>query len=316
LSNPFLERIKKGPILCDGAMGTLLYSKGIPYEHCFDGQNLSNPKVILEVHQEYIRVGAEIIETNTFGANRFRLQNYGLEDKVRQINLQGAKIAREAREIEGQMVFVAGSIGPLGKPLAPLGKITPKEARSAFREQAKGLLEGGVDLFIIETMSDLVEIKEAILAVREVCQLPIVAQMTFSENGKTFMGETPQEVVSELEKLKVDVIGANCSVGPQKMLDTILAMASVSETKLSAQPNAGLPCFVNERFIYLSPPGYFAEYAHKLVQAGASIVGGCCGTTPEHIKAIFEILKQIKPEEQARPYVKLIQERKKKEQKR
>jgi len=298
--DPFLERLKKGVMLCDGAMGTLLYSRGIGFEQPFDELNLSKPEMVQKVHQDYIKAGAEIIETNTFGANRFRLCVHGLEGKVKQINLRGAKLAREAREIEGEMVFVAGSIGPLGKPLAPIGKITLTQAFEAFQEQAEALLEGGVDLFIIETFSDLAEIKEAIRSVRKVSQLPIIAQMTFSEEGLTLTGHTPSEIARELERIstgsvgKVEVIGVNCSVGPQKVLDVIYQMKKVTSLKLSAQPNAGFPKFVDGRFIYLSSPEYFAEYTRRFLSAGVQIMGGCCGTTPQHIGAMAEVLKEEK----------------------
>src|SRR4030066_2077200 len=197
----FLERLQKGIILCDGAMGTLLFSRGVPYQHCFDEVNLSNPKLVQQIHQDYIQAGAEIIETNTFGASPAKLATHGLENKVRDINFRGAKIAREAREIVGKPVFVAGSIGPLGKPLEPIGQITKTEALNYFRQQAEGLLEGGADLFMIETMVNLEEMEQAILAVKQICQLPIVAQMTFTEDGKTVMGNTPEQVVAELQTL-------------------------------------------------------------------------------------------------------------------
>lgn len=279
-------------MLCDGAMGTLLYSRGIGFEQPFDELNLSKPEMIQKVHQDYIKAGAEIIETNTFGANRFRLGAHGLQGKVKEINSKGAKLAREAREIEGEPVFVAGSIGPLGKPLAPIGKITLSQAQEAFQEQAEGLIEGGVDLFIIETFSDLIEIQEAIKGVRRVSQLPIIAQMTFSEEGLTLMGYTPFEIARELEKMEVQVIGVNCSVGPQKVLDVIYQMKRVTSLKLSAQPNAGFPRFVDGRFIYLSSPEYFSEYTRKFLHAGVAIVGGCCGTTPQHIQAMAKVLKE------------------------
>jgi methionine synthase I (cobalamin-dependent)/5,10-methylenetetrahydrofolate reductase len=290
--DPFLERLKKGAMLCDGAMGTLLYSRGIGFEQPFDELNLSKPEMVQKVHQDYIKAGAEIIETNTFGANRFRLGAHGLQAKVKEINSKGAKLAREAREIEGEPVFVAGSIGPLGRPLAPIGKITLSQAQETFQEQAEGLIEGGVDLFIIETFSDLIEIQEAIKGVRRVSQLPIIAQMTFSEEGLTLMGSTPFEIAGELEKMEVQVIGVNCSVGPQKVLDVIYQMKKVTSLKLSAQPNAGFPRFVDGRFIYLSSPEYFSEYTRKFLQAGVAIVGGCCGTTPQHVQAMAKVLKE------------------------
>jgi methionine synthase I (cobalamin-dependent) len=257
--DPFLERLKKGAMLCDGAMGTLLYSRGIGFEQPFDELNLSKPEMVQKVHQDYIKAGAEIIETNTFGANRFRLGTHGLQGKVKEINLKGAKLAREAREIEGEPVFVAGSIGPLGRPLAPIGKITLDQAQETFQEQAEGLIEGGADLFIIETFSDLIEIQEAIKGVRRVSQLPIIAQMTFSEEGLTLMGYTPFEIARELEKMEVQVIGVNCSVGPQKVLDVIYQMKKVTSLKLSAQPNAGFPRICPLRNIFQNIPESFSR---------------------------------------------------------
>jgi len=244
--------------------------RGVSYERSFDEQNLSNSRIVLDVHRDYIKAGAEIIETNTFGANQVRLKNFGLEEKVREINLKGAKIAREAREIEGKDVFVAGSMGPLGKPLAPLGELSEKEALDVFQRQAGALLEGGVDLFIVETFSDFSEIKQAVAGIRNICQLPIIASMTFDEDGKTFMGYSPEEVATKLSNLGVEIIGANCSVGPQKMLDVVYG-----------------------RFIYLSSPDYFAQYAKEYIKNGANIIGGCCGTTPEYIRALSVMLKNI-----------------------
>jgi len=296
MSDPFLERLQKGVMLCDGAMGTLLYMRGVSYERSFDEQNLSNPKIVLEVHQDYIKAGAEIVETNTFGANQVRLKKFGLEDKVREINFKGVKIAREAREIEGKDVFVAGSIGPLGKHLTPLGEISEKEALDVFRIQAEALLEGGVDLFIVETFSDLVEIKHAVAAIRNICQLPIIASMTFDDDGKTFMGYSPEEVATQLNRMEVEIIGANCSVGPQKMLDVVRRLHKATSKMISVQPNAGVPRYVDGRFIYLSSPEYFAQYAKEYMKSGANIIGGCCGTTPGYIRALSMMLKSINME--------------------
>ena len=296
MSDPFLEKLQKGVMLCDGAMGTLLYMRGVSYERSFDEQNVSNPNVVLGVHRDYIKAGAEIVETNTFGANQVRLKKFGLEDKVREINLKGAKIAREAREIEGKEVFVAGSMGPIGKPLTPLGELSEKEALDIFQRQSEALLEGGVDLFIVETFSDLVEIKQAVVAIRNICQLPIIASMTFDQDGKTFMGYSPEEVATKLSNLGVEIIGANCSVGPQKMLDVVFRLRKATDKMISVQPNAGLPRFVDGRFIYLSSPEYFAQYAKEYVKIGANIIGGCCGTTPEYIQALSIMLKNINTE--------------------
>jgi len=291
MADPFLERLKKGVLICDGAMGTLLYMRGVSYQRSFDEQNVSNPRVVLDAHRDYIKAGAQIIETNTFGANPVRLRNFGLEDKLREINLKGAKIAREAREIEGQDVFVAGSMGPLGKLLAPLGELTEKEALEAFHRQAEALLEGGVDLFMVETFSNLAEIKQAILAIRNICQLPIIASMTFDEDGKTFMGYSPEEVATRLSQMDIEIIGANCSVGPQKMLDMAQRLRKATDKMISVQPNAGLPRFVDGRFVYLSSPEYFAQYARVYVEIGVNVIGGCCGTTPEYIQALSQMLK-------------------------
>jgi homocysteine S-methyltransferase len=297
MKKTFLERIKKGVILCDGAMGTLLYARGVPYERCFDEQNLSNPQLVQQIHLDYIKAGAEIIETNTFGANKIRLKAHGLDGKVKEINFRGAKLAREARDVSGEEVFVAGSMGPLGNPLATFGRIPPQETKTLFEEQASALLEGGVDLFIIETFFDLEEAILAVSAIKKICQLPIVAQMSFGEDGKTFMGNSPQKVALELEKLGVDVIGANCSVGPQKMLDVIYGFKEVTQAFLSAQPNAGMPRFVDGKYIYFTSKEYFAEYAKKFVEAGVKIIGGCCGTTPDHIQAMAQAIEEMKSQE-------------------
>ncbi len=285
------EKLDAGILICDGAMGTYLNQKGISYDRCFDELNISAPHLVGEVHREYIEAGAEIIETNTFGGNRYRLTAHGLEQSLRDINLAGARIAREAREVSGIDVLVAGSIGPLGKPLEPIGKIKLFDAKNAFAEQAEALLEGGVDFFMIETISSLDEMEIAIQAIRAACDLPIVAQMTFTAEGSTYFGHTPAEMVARLLPLRVDVIGANCSVGPQKMLDVIEQLSELGVGYISAQPNAGLPRYYGGRFIYLSSPDYFAEYAKSFVKAGALIVGGCCGTTPDHIAAVVKATK-------------------------
>jgi methionine synthase I (cobalamin-dependent)/5,10-methylenetetrahydrofolate reductase len=293
LNHPLLARLRQdAPIICDGAMGTMLYSLGVPSNHCFDESNLSQPHLVRQVHEAYIRAGAEIIETNTYGANRFKLATYDLSDKVKKINTRGAKLARESREISGQPVFVAGAVGPLGKPLKPVGLIDALEARSIFREQIEALLEGGVDLLILETMRDLEEMRQALIAAREVCDLPIVAQMTFEEDGRTQVGNTPEEVAVGLEQMGADVIGSNCSTGPQRMARVIAEMAAHTRLPLSAQPNAGWPEMVGGRIVYVSTPDYMANFAQRMAAGGARILGGCCGTTPSHIKALAEALRQ------------------------
>lgn len=293
MPHPFLKRLLSGPMLADGGMGTLLHARGISFEHSFDGQNLDNPDIVRDIHRDYIQSGAEIIETNTFGANRYRLAKFGLERKVRDINLKGAKIARDAREIEGRDIFVAGSMGPLGHSLAPLGKLSYEDAVSALREQAESLMEGGVDFFILETYSGLSEVRAAIEAVRSVTHdLPVVALITFNTGGKTYLGHSPSEMAAELSNEKIDVIGANCSVGPQKMLDALREMREHTELPLCAMPNAGLPGYRDGRFVYYSTPAYFGEYAQHFLDQGIQLIGGCCGTTPEHIAAMAESLSR------------------------
>ncbi len=286
-TSPMLSRLAEGPLLCDGAMGTMLYSRGVPLDACFDVLNLNNPGLVQGIHAEYIEAGADLIETNTFGANRFKLAVHGLDARVREINARGAKLARSVRDSRGREVFVLGSVGPLGKYLAPIGTISAADARAAFREQAEGLLEGEVDGLIVETFSDHQEIRLAVEAIRAITDLPIIAQMAFTEEGVTFVGRTPVEVARALRALPVQVIGANCSVGSSVLYDILEQMLpEAGGLPISIQPNAGLPSRVGERLIYLSSPAYMAEYAGKMLEAGARIVGGCCGTTPDHIRAM------------------------------
>lgn len=289
----FLERLKEDEILvCDGAMGTMLYSKGIYINCCFDELNLSNPVMVKNVHQEYLQSGVDILETNTFGANRYKLEPHGLDAKLYDINFQGVKIARE---VAGDKAFVAGSIGPLGRTIEPIGYLSEKEARQAFYDQAKAQFEGGVDLFILETFNDINEIQQALLAVKEICDLPIMAQMAFTDEGKTAYGVSPAHVARKLEEWGAYVAGINCSTGPEAVWQAIRKMAEVSNIPLSAQPNAGFPQLVQGRLIYLASPEYFAEYAKRFIQSGVRIVGGCCGTTPAHIRAIKAAVKALKP---------------------
>ncbi len=292
MSDPFRERLSGPPILADGGMGTLLYQGGISFERSFDEINLSAPDMILAIHQDYLRAGAELIETNTFGANRMRLAGFGHEDKVRQLNFCGAKLAREAREIEGKPAFVAGSIGPLGRNLVPVGNITAKQARDIFTEQAEALLEGGVDLFIIETMASVAEVEAAVRAVRNISTLPIIAQMSFTKDGTTYLGHTPAAAAIALNDLPVDVIGANCAIGPQLMLEVLYELADKARRPLSAMPNAGLPRMVDGRFMYPTAPGYFASFVEGFIGRGVKIIGGCCGTTPDHIHAMAKALAE------------------------
>jgi methionine synthase / methylenetetrahydrofolate reductase(NADPH) len=272
-------------LVCDGAMGTMLYSKGIFISRCFDELNLSSPQLVREVHSEYVKAGADILETNTFGANRTKLMSHGLAEQTRDINLQGARIAREAAA-SGSDVFVAGAIGPLGIRIEPWSKMSIGEARQLFREQAQALLDGGVDLFVLETFYDLNEVNAAIRGVRDVSDRPLLVQMSVEDDGNSPEGTPPEVFAKRLDEWGADVIGLNCSVGPQTMLDTIERIAEVTSKRLSVQPNAGKPRSIEGRNIYLCSPEYMATYAKKFVQHGVRIVGGCCGTTPEHIKAI------------------------------
>jgi methionine synthase I (cobalamin-dependent)/5,10-methylenetetrahydrofolate reductase len=295
--HPFLERLRGGPVLCDGAMGTQLYARGIPYERCFDELNLSEPDLVQQIHRDYISAGAEVIETNTFGANRFKLGRFGLDQKVRDINFRGVKIAREAREVSGQPVFLAGAVGPIGQPLAPIGAISFGEARAAFRQQIEALLEAGADLLILETFPDLDELRQAVQAAREVCELPIIAQLSFAEDGKTLTGSAPAEVASALRELGVSAFGVNCGLGPQLAFDVVRQMAVSPDVPLSAQPNAGFPSRSEGRYLYFSTPEYFADYARRFAEAGVRLIGGCCGTTPQHTTAMRQALDSRRPAE-------------------
>jgi homocysteine S-methyltransferase len=280
---PFREALDQRVLACDGAMGTMLYSKGVFINKSFDALNLARPELVEEVHHEYVRAGADVIETNTFGANRIKLGSFGLADSLVSINAEGARIARRAA---GERAYVAGSIGPLGIRIEPWGKTGVDEAREYFREQVAALLEGGVDLFVLETFRDLNEISAAIDAVRAMSDLPIVAQMTTEEDGNTLDGTPPERFAPELEKRGATVIGVNCAVGPAPMLETIERMEAVTRLRLSAQPNAGKPRDVEGRNIYLCSPEYMASYARRFILHNVRLVGGCCGTTPEHIKQI------------------------------
>jgi methionine synthase / methylenetetrahydrofolate reductase(NADPH) len=285
-----LKRLKQSPVLCDGAMGTLLYAKGVFINRCYDELNLSQPDLIRSIHHEYLQAGAEIIETNTFGGNGFRLGRHTLADRVRDINFAGARLAHEAAKSFD--VWVAGSVGPLGIRIEPLGKTSLQEARDSFRGQIAGLAEGGVDLLILETFGYLEELHQAILAARDVNpQLPVVAQVTIDEDGNCLDGSDPETFGAKLEEWGADVIGCNCSVGPVDMLEAIERVRTVTSLPLAAQPNAGTPRSVEGRNIYLCSPEYMASYARKFVTAGVRLVGGCCGTTPEHIRVMKAALR-------------------------
>ena len=280
-------------VMFDGAMGTMLYAKGVFINQCYDELVLRSPDLVREVHAAYVKAGAEVVETNTFGANRAKLTQYGLEGQVAAINQRAAQVAREAA---GDQRLVAGAVGPLGIRLEPYGPTSRDEARGYFREQMQALADGGADCFVLETFADLEELEQAILAARDVNPaMPVIAQATVGPELRTAFGATPEDVARVLDKWGVDVIGLNCSVGPQTILEAIERMAAVTTRKLSAQPNAGMPRDVGGRTMYMASPEYMATYARHLIQAGAKIVGGCCGTTPEHIKAMVEGVRPLAP---------------------
>jgi methionine synthase / methylenetetrahydrofolate reductase(NADPH) len=278
--------------LFDGAMGTMLYSKGIFINKCYDELNLRSPEIVQEVHRLYVRAGAEIIETNTYGANRVKLRGFGIEDELRDINIRGAEIARAAA---GESVYVAGAIGPLGIRIEPYGPTALDEAREYFREQAMALRDGGVDVFILETMSNIAEIEQGILAIRDICTIPVIAQMTIGVDGRTVYGDTPRVIAQRLDAAGADVIGLNCSVGPDVMLDAVEEIGAVTAKKISCQPNAGLPREVNGRQMYMASPDYMGKYAKRLIHKGVKFLGGCCGTTPEHIKIMADAVRPLSP---------------------
>jgi homocysteine S-methyltransferase len=302
MTHPLLDRLAAGPLLADGAMGTMLYAAGASLDESFDALNLTRPELVLGVHRAYLEAGADLLETNSFGANRFKLEGFGLADRVREINRKAVRLAREAREISGRAALVAGSVGPIGRTLAPFGVVAPAAARAAFREQIEALLEGGVDLLALETIGSLDEMAEAVGAAREVCDLPIIASMTFAEDGRTIGGSTPEEVAARLLAMEVAAIGANCSVGPQRLLPVAEALArrvadaGDAAPAVSCMPNAGWPAHVAGRVIYPSSPEYFAGFACRAAEAGVRIIGGCCGTTPLHTAAMREALDRWRAE--------------------
>ena len=317
MSEPFLERLRQGPLLCDGAMGTVLYARApesIVHGRCFDELVLTDPGLVQEIHRDYIRAGAQIIETNTFGANAVKLAGYGLAEKARLLNRRATELAREARDVAGQEVFVAGAVGPTGQLNIPQANDDDPRLvalRGVFREQIEAMVERGVDLLILETFANLTELRQAVLAAREVGSVPVVAQVTFGEDGQMLSGTTPADAALSLARLDVDVLGVNCSIGPAGTLDALdemreaLHAAHEDERRaiyLSVQPNAGLPARVENRFLYYSTPHYFADYAHRFAESGARIIGGCCGTTPAHIEAMRGALTEYLPAQTARAF--------------
>src|SRR5213594_1780660 len=276
----------------DGAMGTMLYSKGFLLNVCYDELNLKQPKLVQEVHEAYVRAGAEILETNTFGANPAKLASYGLAAETERINQAAAELARKAAAGRASVV---GAIGPLGLRIEPFGPTSREEAFAHFQRQARGLLAGGVDGFILETFSDLDEIHEALRAVRSLSDLPVIAQMTIGEDGLTYYGTSPETFAQQLTAWGADVIGVNCSVGPAGVLEAVEKMVKVTDRPISGVPNAGLPRDVGDRKIYLASPEYMASYARRMIETGARFVGGCCGSTPEHIKKMRDYIASVVP---------------------
>lgn len=297
MTHPFLAALDRRVLLADGAMGTLLRDRGVPASACLDELNLSNPELVRSMHQEYLTAGAEIIETNTFGANRLRLKPFGLADKAAEINARGVELARESMR-DRHTAFVAGAIGPVGVGLAGAGDVTLKQAHRAFVEQAQALVEAGADLIALETFATLAEAREAVQAVREVAKdTPIIALLTFQRDGRTWTGEEPAEVARELHNAGADVVGVNCVAGPQAALDILEEMARATKVKLAALPNAGNPRVTEREVTYPVSPRAFAEFVPRLVAAGCVVVGGCCGTTPEHIAAMRDALRGDAPPE-------------------
>nr|WP_290665161.1 bifunctional homocysteine S-methyltransferase/methylenetetrahydrofolate reductase [Ardenticatena sp.] len=288
MTHPFLVRLAQGPLLTDGAMGTQLYSRGYSFKQGFDSANIERPQVVRDIHEAYLLAGADVLETNTFGANRLKLAEHGLHDRVAEINRAAVQIAHAAREALRQPAFILGAVGPLGRMLAPLGSLAPQEARAIFREQIQALVEAGVDGIILETFSSLAEIQEALRAAKEVApDIPVVAQMTFGRDGVTKLGHAPADVAAALLANGADVVGANCGIGPRSVLAAIRAMqAEYPHVTYSAIPNAGWPEQLDGRILYPATPEYFANFAREAADMGVRLIGGCCGTTPDHIRAM------------------------------
>lgn len=289
--NKFLDVLTSQTLLADGAMGTMLHARGVGFDKCFDELNLTNPAAVAEIHRAYIEAGAQLIITNTFGANRYKLTKHGLQDDVKEINQKGVELAKRVVAASFKEVLVAGDVGPLGVRIAPFGRVQAEEARGAFAEQIEALCEAGADLIVIETFSDLYEVREAIKAARHVCGLPVVASVTFTRDDRTLLGDDPTKVARALHESSVDVIGVNCSGGPAQLLRILKQMhQAVPNGKFWVKPNAGWPEQVGGRIMYPADAEYFGDYALSFREAGACAVGGCCGTTPQHIAAMRKAL--------------------------
>jgi homocysteine S-methyltransferase len=291
----FIQRLSHSerPIVVDGAMGTLLHERGIEIDACFDELNLLDPAAVGEIHRDYIQAGAEIIKTNTFGANRTKLERHGLDDRVSEVNAAAVNLARRVVEASFKDVLIAGDVGPLGVPLAPFGRIQTEEAYEIYQEQIQALVDAGVDLILIETMVDVYAVREAVRAAREVdLEIPLIASMTFTRDRRTLLGDTPQEVAEKFAEMGVDVIGVNCSGGPAQLLRILKMMKrTMPDARFSVMPNAGFPEKVGGRIMYPAGPDYFHDYALSFWRAGANVIGGCCGTTPAHIRVIADALQ-------------------------
>ena len=291
MKNNFLNLISNATLLADGAMGTMLHTRGVGFDKCFDELNLTNPSAVAEIHREYIEAGAQLIITNTFGANRFKLTKHGLQDDVVEINKASVDLAKRVVSASFKDVLVAGDVGPLGVRIAPFGRVQPEQAREAFAEQIRALADAGVDLIVIETFSDLYEIREAIKAAKETCALPVVASVTFTRDDRTLLGDEPMKVARTLRDAGADVIGVNCSGGPAQLLRILKQMKhAVHDGKFWVKPNAGWPEQVGGRIMYPADADYFGDYALSFRETGAVIVGGCCGTTPQHIAVMKKAL--------------------------
>lgn len=298
--HPFLETLQARPLLADGGMGTMLLARGAGPEQCLEELNLSRPDWVRTIQMAYANAGADIILSHTFGAHELRLDVHGLQDKVEEINRAAVRIARDVRETTGRNLFIAGGMGPLGQYLAPHGPLRADRARAVFLRQASALLEGGIDLFCIETMYDLREMEQAVLAIRELTDLPILASLTFGQDAQTHFGEDACTAMQFLSGLDIDITGANCSVGPVALQDVIAGFHDCNpQAYLAAMPNAGFPARVDGRLVYAAGPDYFAEMVPAFLQLGVVVIGGCCGTTPAHIQAMRHALDNWSRETQA-----------------
>ncbi len=301
MRKPFLEFAKDNIVLMDGAMGTEIYARGVFINTCYDELNLTNPNLIKEIHRSYIEAGADLIETNTFGANRRKLQKHGLEKEIQAINYQGAKIARE---IAGKQVYVAGSIGPLEERLEPWGVLSEQETREIYQEQAKPLIDGRVDILSLETFSDLHLMQQAIIGIKEIFDIPLIAHMTIGDDGNSLFGTPPERLAIKMKEFGADIVGLNCSVGPKVMLEAAIKMVSAVDIPVSVMANAGIPQNVDGRNIYLASAEYFAEYARRFAQAGVQIIGSCCGTNAKYTREMGKAIQSIQPRKRVRQAIK------------